>query len=296
LLGKGVGLHGVYLLCQKRKAIVRGCAFPFQRWRRSIAIFEKRCWVMDPLESVLNVLLGLVLGTLGGLFGIGGGLIAIPVLGVLFDLDQQLAQGTALVMVVPNVLLAIWRYHQRNRIDIRHAAALAISSFCLAIAGSSIAVSLDPARMRIAFVGFLLALALYNLFRLVQRPAQCSGELRHPWPWLTALGGAAGALGGLFGVGGAVLATPVLTSVFGTSQVVAQGLSLSLAAPSTGVTLATYALHDQVNWALGLPLAVGGLLSISLGVKLAHTLPERMLRVLFSAFLVFSAIMLGYET
>ncbi|KRW69879.1 hypothetical protein AO729_03130 [Pseudomonas sp. TTU2014-066ASC] len=252
--------------------------------------------VMDPLESVLNVLLGLVLGTLGGLFGIGGGLIAIPVLGVLFDLDQQLAQGTALVMVVPNVLLAIWRYHQRNRIDIRHAAALAISSFCLAIAGSSIAVSLDPARMRIAFVGFLLALALYNLFRLVQRPAQYSGELRHPWPWLTALGAGAGALGGLFGVGGAVLATPVLTSVFGTSQVVAQGLSLSLAAPSTGVTLATYALHDQVNWALGLPLAVGGLLSISLGVKLAHTLPERMLRVLFSAFLVFSAIMLGYET
>src|SRR5690606_7796041 len=44
LLGKGVGLHGVYLLCQKRKAIVRGCALPFHRWRRSIAIFEKGCW------------------------------------------------------------------------------------------------------------------------------------------------------------------------------------------------------------------------------------------------------------
>ncbi|HBC02344.1 MAG TPA: hypothetical protein DC032_17700, partial [Pseudomonas sp.] len=65
------------------------------------------------LDIGLNVLLGLALGTLGGLFGIGGGLIAIPVLGVLFGLDQQLAQGTALVMVVPNVLLAIWRYHQR---------------------------------------------------------------------------------------------------------------------------------------------------------------------------------------
>lgn len=73
------------------------------------------------LDIGLNVLLGLALGTLGGLFGIGGGLIAIPVLGVLFGLDQQLAQGTALVMVVPNVLLAIWRYHQRNRIEIGRA-------------------------------------------------------------------------------------------------------------------------------------------------------------------------------
>jgi len=243
----------------------------------------------------LNVLLGLALGALGGLFGIGGGLIAIPVLGVLFGLDQQLAQGTALVMVVPNVLLAIWRYHQRNRIDFRHAAALALPSFCFAIFGAALAVSLDASRMRLAFVGFLFALAAHTLLRAFRRTAPGNGQLRQPWPWLGVLGAGAGALGGLFGVGGAVLATPVLTSVFGTSQVVAQGLSLSLAAPSTGVTLATYALHGQVDWMLGLPLAVGGLLSISLGVRLAHALPERLLRVLFSGFLVVSGVLLALE-
>ncbi|CAM5326479.1 putative membrane transporter protein OS=Stutzerimonas stutzeri OX=316 GN=CXK95_09825 PE=3 SV=1 [Stutzerimonas stutzeri] len=215
---------------------------------------------MPVFDIGLNVLLGLALGALGGLFGIGGGLIAIPVLGVLFGLDQQLAQGTALVMVVPNVLLAIWRYHQRNRIDFRHAAALALPSFCFAIFGAALAVSLDASRMRLAFVGFLFALAAHTLLRAFRRTAPGNGQLRHPWPWLGVLGAGAGALGGLFGVGGAVLATPVLTSVFGTSQVVAQGLSLSLAAPSTGVTLATYALHGQVDWMLGLPLAVGGLL------------------------------------
>lgn len=247
------------------------------------------------LDIALNVLLGLVLGALGGLFGIGGGLIAIPVLGVLFGLDQQLAQGTALVMVVPNVLLAIRRYHQRNRIDFRHAAALAVPSFCFAILGAALAVSLDAGRMRLAFVGFLFALAAYMLLRAFLRTTPGSTELRHPWTWLGALGAGAGALGGLFGVGGAVLATPVLTSVFGTSQVVAQGLSLSLAAPSTGVTLVTYALHGQVNWLLGLPLAVGGLFSISLGVRLAHALPERLLRVLFSGFLVVSGVLLALE-
>ncbi|MAB99179.1 TSUP family transporter [Pseudomonas sp. MS19] len=241
------------------------------------------------IDFVLNLLLGAALGSLGGLFGIGGGLIAIPAMGVLFGLDQQMAQGTALVMVVPNVLLALWRYHQRNRIDIRHALALAISSFIFALMGANWAVGLDAGRMRLAFVGFLIALALYNLARIYFRPPAGGTELRYPWPWLAALGGGAGLLGGLFGVGGAVLATPVLTSIFGTTQVIAQGLSLALAAPSTGVTLVTYALHDHVDWALGLPLAIGGLLSISWGVKLAHALPEQVLRGLFAGFLLVCA-------
>ncbi|QLF91979.1 sulfite exporter TauE/SafE family protein [Pseudomonas sp. ABC1] len=251
---------------------------------------------MAVLDIALNLLLGLALGTLGGLFGIGGGLIAIPVLGVLFGLDQQLAQGTALVMVVPNVLLAVWRYHQRNRIDLRQAAALAVTSFCFAIVGAYYALSLDAGQMRWAFIVFLLVLALYSALRALLRSAAGSGELKYGWPWLSLLGAWAGALGGLFGVGGAVLATPVLTSIFGASQVVAQGLSLALAIPSTSVTLVTYALHDQVNWLLGLPLAVGGLLSISLGVRLAHSLPESLLRVLFSGFLVVSAVLLALET
>lgn len=88
---------------------------------------------MDIASWLLNLLLGAALGTLGGLFGIGGGMIAIPVLGVLFGLDQQLAQGTALVMVVPNVVLALWRYHQRNPIDHRHALALGVSGLLSAL-------------------------------------------------------------------------------------------------------------------------------------------------------------------
>src|SRR5438309_3113854 len=48
--------------------------------------------------------LGVVSGLFGGLFGIGGGVLAIPLLGLAYGLHQQMAQGTVLVMVVPNVL------------------------------------------------------------------------------------------------------------------------------------------------------------------------------------------------
>ena len=247
---------------------------------------------MTLLQFFFDIALGLLLGALGGLFGIGGGLIAIPALGLLFGLDQQLAQGTALVMVVPNVLLALWRYHQRNRIDWRHALLLGVSSFALAWIGAAVAVGLEAEVMRRGFAGFLLALAAWSLSQVFLRSGAGSTELRRPWPWLGVLGGGAGLLGGLFGVGGAVLATPVLTLVFGVSQVVAQGLSLALAAPSTAVALATYSGHGQVDWSTGVPLAVGGLLGIGWGVGLAHVWPEKLLRLLFCGFLLISALSL----
>ena len=132
--------------------------------------------------------LGAALGTVGGLFGIGGGLIAIPVLGVLFGLDQQIAQGTALVMVVPNVMLALWRYHQRNRIELRHALPLGVTGFCFAWLGSIWAVGLDAGAMRIGFIAFLVALSAYNLLRMFTRNAPPTAQMRYSWPWLGVLG------------------------------------------------------------------------------------------------------------
>ena len=247
------------------------------------------------MDVVMYTALGVALGAMGGLFGIGGGLIAIPVLGLWFGLDQQMAQGTALVMSVPNVLVALYRYNQRNRIDLRQALPLVVMSFCFAWLGAMLAVGLDQRIIRWGFVGFLLAITLYNLIKLYGAAAQAPTGSRYGWPWFGALGALAGTTGGLFGVGGAVVAAPVLTSVFGTSQVVAQGMSLALAAPSTSVTLLTYAVHHEVNWLMGVPMAIGGLLSISWGVKVAHALSERVLRALYCGFLLVCAGLLAIK-
>jgi len=206
-----------------------------------------------------------------------------------------MAQGTALVMSVPNVLVALYRYNQRNRIDLRQALPLVVMSFCFAWLGAMLAVGLDQRIIRWGFVGFLLAITLYNLIKLYGAAAQAPTGSRYGWPWFGALGALAGTTGGLFGVGGAVVAAPVLTSVFGTSQVVAQGMSLALAAPSTSVTLLTYAVHHEVNWLMGVPMAIGGLLSISWGVKVAHALPERVLRALYCGFLLVCAGLLAIK-
>jgi uncharacterized membrane protein YfcA len=117
-------------------------------------------------------------------------------LGVLCGLDQQIAQGTALVMVVPNVMLALWRYHQRNRIELRHALPLASMGFCFAWIGSIWAVGIDAQTMRIGFVAFLVALSAYNLVRMFTASAPASAQMRYSWPWLGVLGAASGTMGG----------------------------------------------------------------------------------------------------
>src|SRR5881398_2580882 len=78
------------------------------------------------MHGILQILaaagLGAACGIAGGLFGVGGGVIAIPMLGMLYGLEQQTAQGTVLIMVAPNVLLGFWHYRRRVGIDLRIAA------------------------------------------------------------------------------------------------------------------------------------------------------------------------------
>lgn len=228
--------------------------------------------------------LGLLLGWLGGIFGIGGGLMAIPALVGLFAMDQALAQGTALVMIAPNVLLGFWRYRQHNPIDIRSACLLGSCSIVSTYMLAKVAASLDMHTMRLMFAAFLLALSVYMAWGLRPRAlaSVAAPRITLSKAWLPVLGLVSGVFSGLFTVGGGLVVAPALIKWFGVpKQTMAQGLALATVTPGAVVALATYAQAGKVDWAVGLPLAVGGMLSMTLGVALAHRLPERLLRALF---------------
>jgi uncharacterized protein len=238
---------------------------------------------------LMTFVLGALFGGLGGLFGIGGGLIAIPVLGLIGGMDQQVAQGTALVMIVPNVMLGFWKYRQRVAVDMRVAATLAVSGVVFTYIAARIATGLNSGELRMAFAVFMVATALYLAGRLVAGAATGASRSALPWGWSSLVGAAGGLLSGLFGVGGATIAPPALTTFFGINQMAAQGLALALIAPGTVVALLTYAHAGEVDWRIGIPLAIGGLTAVSAGVKAAHSLPEKSLRLLFCGLLVATA-------
>lgn len=243
------------------------------------------------LDFILNIIIGGLLGFFGGLLGIGGGLFAIPTLSLLYGMDQQLAQGTALAMVVPNIVLGLYKYNQRNKIEWKAGTILSFSAFILSWFGAVIAIDLDHRTMRQIFIGFLIFIAIWNIIQTLGK--RMSTGLRHlPWPYFATLGSMSGFLGGLFGVGSAVIATPIITMFFGATQVVAQGLSLAIAVPTTAATLATYSFHGQVNWMTGFAMAIGGVLTVSYGVRAAHSLPQHILKTVFSVFVLISAALL----
>jgi uncharacterized membrane protein YfcA len=99
------------------------------------------------------------------------------------------------------------------------------------------------------------------------------------------VGGAAGFLTGLFGIGGAAMSIPTLVLVFGLTQTAAQGLALALSLPGMMVALATYGVAHDVDWAGGIALALGGASLVGSGVALAHRLPERTLKIAFCCML-----------
>lgn len=89
-----------------------------------------------------------------------------------------------------------------------------------------------------------------------------------------------------------MLAGPLLSGWLGQRQTTAQGLSLALVAPSSVVALATYAQAQRVDWTLGVPMALGGVMTVSAGVALAHRLPERPMRTAFAVMLAATALWL----
>jgi uncharacterized protein len=234
--------------------------------------------------------LGLLLGWLGGLFGIGGGLIAIPVLVFLFGMNQQLAQGTALVMIAPNVLIGFIRYRQRSPIDMRTALLLGGTSIVSTYVTAKFAANIGSGELRIAFACFLFGLTAYLGYGLIKggKPSESRG-LFPEW-CLAMLGAVSGLFSGLFTVGGGLLVAPMLIKYFGIQrQATAQGLALATVTPGAVVALYAYGSAGKVDWATGIPLALGGLISISWGVALAHTLPEKYLRWLFCALILATA-------
>lgn len=243
------------------------------------------------MHVAIDVFLGFVFGAIGGLLGIGGGLIAIPMLGIFYGFDQQHAQGTAMVMIAPNVFMGLYQYHKRSPLNVRMALVLAVSGIAFMYLGARIATQVPSTPLRIAFATFQCALAIGSLWPRGEADSS-KRPARWPWPASIPIGALGGAISGIFGVGGAVFAVPLFTTFFGFTQAQAQGLGLAFVAPGTIVTISEYAFAHDVNWGVGIALALGGIFSVPAGVALAHRLPDRILRRVFAGFLFASGIAL----
>ncbi len=113
----------------------------------------------------LYLTLGIVAGVLSGLIGIGGGIIIVPVLVILFGFSQHLAQGTTLALMVPPIgLLAAWTYYKAGFVDMRAAVIICLGFFVGGLLGAKFATGIPEPVLRKIFGGVLLLVALRMIF------------------------------------------------------------------------------------------------------------------------------------
>jgi len=258
---------------------------------------------MTTAHIIILLVTGTVAGFAGGLLGLGGAFIMGPVqylvyinMGIAPDMAIKLAFGTNLLVVLPIAVSSTWRHHKKRAVRWRAAFVMGGCSLIGAFGGATLATYLPGAALKIAFGAIILAAALRML---TARPPQVDEEPRsNPWLW------AAWALpislvAGLVGVGGGIIAVPVMTLAlrFKMHNAVATSLAVMILTSTGGVIgyimggigipdLPAYTI-GYVNLQSWLLLAVTSVGMAQAGAITAHRLPDKQLRYIFTAVMLY---------
>lgn len=232
---------------------------------------------------------GLAAGVLSGLFGVGGGIVMVPLFVLWLGLPQKTAITTSLLAIIPISVSAIAGYAVGDAVAWQVGLVIGGGS----IVGGQIGVRLLPVipvpYLQVAFA----VLLLYSALRLIQPDsvAADSGAIAG-WPVLVLVGVVAGLVAALLGVGGGIIVVPALVLLAGVDLSTARGTSL-LVVLLTAVTASVSnwragALDARIGWLTGL---VG--VPASLGAALvAQSIPQRAAAYLFAALMVVAALQL----
>ena len=229
---------------------------------------------------LLPALFGLLAGTLGGVMGVGGGLVLVPLLTHVLRQSQHEAQGTSLAFIIVTALIASIPYLRNEAIPWSLVGVLAVGAVPGVITGAAIAKRTPAKRLQLWFGIVILATGA----RLLIAPPVNGDLVVWAWPFHVLLGFGVGTFAGLLGVGGGIFLVPALVLGEGLTQHMAQGVSLALIAPIGLVGAISYARSGHSKPHLLPALFVGGALGGLAGATLAQSLRGPTLTRFFALF------------
>jgi hypothetical protein len=241
---------------------------------------------MTARDRVRGLVAGVVAGTAGGLFGVGGGILLVPMLTGLFGLTQHQAHGTSLAVIGATALTALVIYGTHGNVAWSTAAVVALGSLVSARLGARWAARVSARGLKRAFAVFMVLVAIRLLWQtpaVTEHPA-LRGMAGIGFGLL--LGLAVGALAGFMGVGGGLLVVPACTLAFGMTQQAAQGTSLAVILVTAPTAALEHSRHGNVAWRLVPMLALGAALGAPLSSWAAQLLPHTLLVRAFALFLL----------
>lgn len=261
------------------------------------------------LLTVLTVFaVGLVVGIVSGLVGIGGGVLIVPFLYFFYDSPAifgvhtppdariVLAHGTSLFVIVPTSLRGVLAYHRRGLVEWRAVWPIGIGSVLAAVAGARLALVLPPEMLRLGFGVFLVFSGVQlALRRGVPSRASAGGEEPRLWlPLVIGSGLLVGIFSALLGVGGGIIAIPILMYVVGIEVRRVAATSMGIIAITATAGSASYMVSGlgtaglppgsvgYVDVVTGLAMFLGAVASVRWGALLNQRLAPRTLALIFA--------------
>lgn len=227
---------------------------------------------------------GAVAGLMSGLFGVGGGLVAVPIL-AWSGLPQREAAATSMAAIIPISLVSVSSYALGGNVDWIAGLLLAAGFAGGAQIGSRLLSSLSERFLRWFFVFFTVAIIISQLISIPSRDATI--ELTaFKAVGLVVVGVGVGLLGTLLGLGGGAMMVPALSVIFGASDLIARGTSLLAMFPGAISATIPNARRGLVDVRAGLAIGLAACLFTPLGNLIATHLTPTANTYLFAGYLV----------
>ena len=247
------------------------------------------------------VVSGLLIGVCAGLLGIGGGMVMIPLLRLVFGLDAYVATATSLFTIIPTSLSGTVSHVRNKTCYPKLGIALGLGGALTSALGAQLA-SISPAWAIMLAAAVIILYSAYSMLRKALKATgpgkaapQAEAELVITRKTLVAgfaIGLVAGLCAGYVGIGGGFLMVPLMTSWLGVPMKKASGTSIVaiiiLAIPGVAVQMAL----GHVDYLAGILLALGSIPGAAFGARLVTRVNDRQLRFLFAGFLALAAILL----
>lgn len=260
--------------------------------------------LLAPLSLASFALVGALAGLLAGLFGIGGGIILIPIFIATFRLAGfapehivHIAFGTSLAIIIPTAISSTLGHRKRGNVDWHHVARMAVGSVAGVALGSTLAAGLSGMTMKGLF-GLMQVATGMQMIR--HRAGHAPPEETEYAPLLPSLltGFAVGAFSAFFGVGGGVIAVPMMVILLRQPIHRAVGNSSGLMVVSALTGTASYVWHGwgaanlppfsagYVNLLVAAMIAPSTIVFARLGVRVASGLSRDKLTRAFAWFII----------
>jgi len=252
--------------------------------------------VPSPPRSLwTDALIGLVVGVFSGLFGVGGGILLVPLLVLWWGEEQKRAQATSLVVVSLAAVTGATTYSLGDSVAWLAVPFLLVGGLVGAWLGSALVIRLATPWLRVAFAVLLIFAAVRLIVMVVASSPVSTGPVDLGIVvavGYVVAGFAMGALSALMGVGGGIILIPVLVSFFGYSQQLAAGTSLVLMVPLALLGAWRLSASGHTQWRPGLQIGVVAAVGGVCGAWLALSTPQHVLQGGFAVVLIATAIQL----